>query len=500
MQAAIYVRVSTDEQARHGFSLAEQRKACRNRAIILGASTITEFADEGISGGTLDRPGLTRLRESVRNKQIDIIIVRDPDRLSRKLAHQLLLTEEFEKAGVKLEFLDFTWQDTPEGRLFYSIRGAIAEFEREKIRDRMVRGKDQKALQGGLPIGLQTYGYIHDTENGQVKIKEDEAEVVKKIFNLFISQDIGINGVARWLNNEAIPTRKGKSLWHRQVVRQILQNPVYMGEFHYKDIIIPIPPIVDRETWCRAQEKLKEARRLWAGKPQNKYLLSGIITCSDCGNTMTGLYTSWWGQKMRRYTCRKNCQGAKNAGCQPQKAVPASPIEAVVWEQVCSWLQDPDAIVREVMELSPRNSQLHREMEQIEKYLRDIEKGRESIIDALSSRLIDLDDKIKNKLGQLKRRKEKLEQRKKELARFLQASQGIIIKTDELHKLARNVLARLDDLEFDEKKFLIRALISQVIISGRGTQGGGRLKNLKVTVIARLPEPELISDISNKCR
>ena len=500
MRAAIYVRVSTDEQARHGFSLAEQREACRARATVLGASKINEFADEGVSGTTLDRPGLIKLRETVQAGEIDIIIVRDPDRLSRKLAHQLLLTEDIEKAGVRLEFLDFTWQDTPEGRLFYSIRGAIAEFEREKILYRIVRGKTQKARQGGLPMGFYAYGYTHDTETGQAKIKEAEAEVVKKIFSLFISTDMGINGVARWLNEEEIPTKKGRPHWHRQVVRQILQNPVYIGEWHYKDMVISVPSIIMKETWDKTQEKLKEARRLWAGKPQTQYLLSGIITCSDCGNTMTGLCTKWWGNMVKRYTCRKNYQGAKSSGCQPSKSIPTAPIENAVWEQVCSWLQDPDAIIEEVMQMSPGGNTLKKELEQVQKHLKDVEKGRESVIDTISSGLVELDTKIKNKLGQLKRRKERLEQRERELTTSLQITQGATARARELKKVAKELLARLDNLEFDEKKALVRALVSQIIVSGRGIQGGNGLRNINITVIARLPEMDVMSDISSKLR
>lgn len=500
MRAAIYVRVSTDEQARHGFSLAEQREACRARATALGASTVKEFADEGISGTTLDRPGLLQLREAVQDGKVDVIIVRDPDRLSRKLAHQLLLTEEFERANVRLEFLDFTWQDTPEGRLFYSIRGAIAEFEREKIRDRMVRGKTQKARQGGLPMGFYAYGYTHDPETGQVIINEAEAKIVKKIFSLFISKDMGINGVARWLNEEEIPTKKGRPLWHRQVVRQILKNPVYKGEWHYKDIIIPVPPIIDEETWNRAQEKIREARRLWAGKPQAKYLLSGIITCSDCGNPMTGLRTTWWGKIVRRYTCRKNCQGAKSSGCKPHKSIPAGPIEDAVWQQVCSWLQDPDAIIEEVMQMSPGGNTLQKELAQVQKHLAGVEKGREAVIDALSSGLVELDSKIKNKLGQLQRRKEKLEQREREITAALQVTQRATARIRDLRIMAQDLLSRLDSLKFEEKKALIRALVSQVIISGRGIQGGNGLRNVNVTVIARLPETEVMSDITKNLR
>ncbi|MBE3572858.1 MAG: recombinase family protein [Moorella humiferrea] len=489
MQAAIYVRVSTEDQARHGYSLAEQRDACYRRAVSLGATSVLEFADEGISGAILDRPGLNALREAVRERQVDVIVVRDPDRLSRKLAHQLLLTEEFEKAGVRLDFLDFTWQDTPEGKLFYSIRGAIAEFEKEKIRERTIRGKTQKAKQGGIPIGFYVYGYSYDTETGTVSILEEEAAVVKNIFRWFIEEDLGVNGVAKRLNELGIPTRKKKNPWHRMVVRQILTNPAYKGAWRYKGIDIPVPAIVDPQTWSKVQEKLKEARRLWAGKSQQSYLLSGLITCADCGNTMTGVYAKWWGVKERRYTCRKGFQGVRNSGCRPAKMILAAPVERVVWEQVCSWLQDPDSLVTATIEASPQAEELREELKRIEKHLKEVEKGREAVLDVLASGLLELDTQTKNKLGELKRRKERLEQRQKELMAALERIEGKAGKLEEFRLLAQEVLAKLDDLSFAEKKALVRALVAQVVISGRLSPGKHGLAGVNVTVLARIPEP-----------
>ena len=500
MRAAIYVRVSTDDQVRHGYSLAEQKIACRTRATSIGASTVLEFADEGISGTLLDRPGLSALRDAVKNNQIDAIIVRDPDRLSRKLSHQLLLTEEFERAGVRLEFLDFDWKDTPEGRLFYSIRGAIAEYEREKIRDRMVRGKNQKARQGGIPIGFYVYGFHYEPDAGKVTINDNEAAVARNIFKWFVLEDIGMNGVAKRLNDTGIPTRKGRGKWHRNVIRQILTNPAYVGRWRYKEFDIPVPALVDEETWNKAQQKLKEARRLWAGRSQNDYLLSGIISCSDCGNTMTGVYMTWWDQKVRRYTCHKNSQGARNTGCVPSKTLPAEVIEKTVWEQVCAWLDDPEALAREAIEEEPRSEDLRQEFERIEKLIADVDKGREAVLDAIASGLFELDGKTKSKLVDLKRRKERLENRKKELQVFLNETQRYVAGLEEMKQLAKQVLSRLDTLEFTEKKALVRILVSQVIISGRVTKGENGFSNVQITIIAKLPEQIISSGFSSIIR
>lgn len=485
MQAAIYIRVSTDDQVRHGFSLAEQREACRSRAAFLGAATIEEYADEGVSGTILDRRGLSRLREAVRNNKINLVVVRDPDRLSRKLSHQLLLTEEFEKAGVKIDFLDFDWKDSSEGRLFYSIRGAIAEYEREKIRDRMVRGKDQKARQGGVPIGFYSYGYNYKPASGKVILSDIEAAVVKKIFNWFVQEDIGMNGVARKLNEMGVPTRKGKGKWHRNVIRQILKNPVYIGLWQYKDTSVKVPDIVDIETWDKAQRKLKEVRRLWSGRSKKNYLLSGIITCFDCNNTMTGVYTNWWGKKERRYTCHKNGPGAKSGGCKPFKALPARVVEKAVWEQIQVWLNDPEKLAKEVVNEEPGEEELKQEISRAKEHLAGVEKGRSSIIDTLALGLIELDTNTKKRLADLKRRKESLEGRIKELETVLNEAQRYLVEMDESRLISKQVLSKLDSLEFQDKKALVRMLVSQVIIKGRSRPGRSSFKDIQITIIAR---------------
>lgn len=143
MVSIVYTRVSTEEQAREGYSLASQLEACRTKATALGATEIVECVDEGASGEILTRPQLTRAREIMRQGGINAFVCLDPDRLARKLAHQLLITEEIERCGVRLEYVNFDRANNPEGNLLYAIRGAIAEYEKEKIKERTVRAKGQ---------------------------------------------------------------------------------------------------------------------------------------------------------------------------------------------------------------------------------------------------------------------------------------------------------------------------------------------------------------------
>lgn len=496
MRAAIYTRVSTEEQALHGFSLANQREECRQRAQALGAVAIMEFTDEGLTGKSLERPGLKALREAVYARDVDLIVILDPDRLSRRLAHQLLITEEIEKAGIRLEFVNFEWQDSPEGRLFYSIRGAISEFEREKIRERMVRGKNQKARQGGIPVCFDIFGYSYDPETGVVQINEEEAEVVRDMFKWFTMTDIGVLGIAHRLNEAGVPTRRNAGQWWRQVVRQMLGNSVYKGEWLYGKvdwstrkprkpeavIRIPVPAVIDPLTWERAQEKLRESRHLWAGRENQRYLLSGVITCADCGATMCGCHTKYWGRKQRRYTCRKPKAVHGVAGCRPTKMVSAEALEDAVWQCVRRVLISPEDIALQAASDAPRADKVQKELERIGMRLKEIEKGRESMMDVLGAGLIDLDDRTRERLARLKQRKERLESRRKDLKGKLHI---VECSLDELKKVAAQVAERLDDLSWAEKRGLVRALVVRITVSGRPLRGTGGLNGVHTVITLR---------------
>src|SRR5579863_1718484 len=139
-RCAIYARVSLEDQAEN-YSLDSQLRELRQYASEkkFAVKPDWEFVDQGWSGSDLDRPALTLLRELARTRGIDLVLVLDVDRLSRNLARQLLLTEELELAGIRLEFLNAPSADTTEGRLMRNFKGVMAEYEREKIKERTLR-------------------------------------------------------------------------------------------------------------------------------------------------------------------------------------------------------------------------------------------------------------------------------------------------------------------------------------------------------------------------
>ena len=307
-RVAIYVRVSTAEQAEHGYSLETQLEACNNKAKDIGAGFICEFIDNGYSGEFIDRPAITSLRTAMVSKDFDVVIVYDPDRLARNLAHQLIITDDIEKSGAQLVFVSVTFEQSPEGRLFYSMRGAISAYEKEKIKERTMRGKRGKAARGKLVNNGRPFGYSYDAANSTYIVNQCEAKIVRMIFDLIVKDKKGTSLICKELNSLGIPSPRSKSAWIISSIHRILTNTLYKGvvysmKYRYEKIglkkkkrsmrpesewiPIPVPPIVDDLTWEAAQKQLKQNKATATRNIKRDHLLNGLMHCARCGRKMT---------------------------------------------------------------------------------------------------------------------------------------------------------------------------------------------------------------------
>ncbi|WLR61775.1 recombinase family protein [Guptibacillus hwajinpoensis] len=487
----MYTRVSTEEQARSGYSLKEQLRACREKA---GTNDVIEYVDEGLSGEFLDRPSLTKLRKDVLADVIDVVICLDPDRLSRKLMNQLILSEEIEKKA-QLIFVNGEYKRTPEGMLFYQMRGAIAEFEKAKITERMSRGRREKARQGKVLRDFQVYGYSYDKEQEQFKINEYEAKVVKLIFELFTNtNDLvkGINGIAKYLSNQGIPTKRNAKQWHRQVVRQILMNRIYIGEFYqnrwntegmlgnkYKQedervkmkqrpkeewIQVPCPAFIDKEQFEHAQILLKQSRRRWSGINKNEYLLSGLVRCSTCGNTMTGRRQKNWGTYVFEYSDVKNTAGAKHKGCGFR--IKCEELDQVIWNTIKEWLNHPEKLDELSESEDDSYSYEKAELDRINYELSRVKNGRQRLINFLMEEDVIDEQEIREKLKELKEKELSLNNNKIKIQELLDGVEGNGIKEVLIQKASAHYLSLGSrDLEFGVKRDLIRSVVKEIKVS-----------------------------------
>ena len=370
--AAVYTRISGEDQSE--FSLPSQESACRELAARKGFETPREFVfiDNGGSSSEIDRPALTALRECVRSGLVGMVVIYDLDRLARKLSHQLLLLDEFAKRGVQVEFVNAPTEATPEGRMLLTMRGMFSEYEKEKIRERTVRGSRERARQGKVN-SAPPFGYTTGAD-GTLSVHPERAQVVGRIFALMID-GLSSSEVAVRLNADGIPAPK-RTGWIRATVLDIGKREAYAsGELFWNKSTaaeparrrkppkagkskltssrrrpetewfrIAVPPIIDRATFDACQQAIERNRKVKAGRPSpvTRFLLSGITRCAACGSAVVG--SSSGSGRWLYYGCSAR---RDHRSCSTRGGVRAAPLEADVWSLLCDSLRDPKTTMAE---------------------------------------------------------------------------------------------------------------------------------------------------------
>jgi site-specific DNA recombinase len=237
MRVALYVRVSTGRQQQ---TQTIEQQVAQLRAYVaarpgwrLGEEHV--FRDDGHSGATLDRPGLDALRDQAARAAFDLVVVCAPDRLARNFVHQMVVLEELQRRGVRVVFIDRPLSDDPHEQLVTQIRGAVAEYERTLIADRMRRGRLARLRSGQLlPWTRAPYGYRLHPERPRdpaaVQIDPVAAVVVQELFADYAAGGVTLHALAARLTRRGVPTPTGKPVWRPGSVRQLLTNPAYKGQ------------------------------------------------------------------------------------------------------------------------------------------------------------------------------------------------------------------------------------------------------------------------------
>jgi site-specific DNA recombinase len=226
--AILYARVSTDEQARSGYSLAQQLEALREYAAREGYEVLEEVQDPGQSGATLARPGMDRVRDLVAAGGVSVVLAQDRDRFAREPAYHYLLRQEFDEHGTKMCALNDRGDESPEGELTDGILDQLAKFERAKTAERTRRGKLRKAREGKV-VGTHAarYGFKFNATKDAYEINETEMEVVRRIFYMVGAEGESLRAVANKLEREGLPTPKRAKHWNRSFFRACIRDDVY---------------------------------------------------------------------------------------------------------------------------------------------------------------------------------------------------------------------------------------------------------------------------------
>jgi site-specific DNA recombinase len=388
MRVAAYVRVSTSRQVKLE-TIEQQLEMVRRHAQEQGWKLSEEdiFRDDGYSGTTLGRPALDALRDKARLRELEVVVVPSPDRLARNYVHQMVLIEEFEKGGCRVEFVERPMSSEPNDQLLLQIRGAVAEYERTLLSERMRRGRLAKYKAGLLlPWTHVPYGLRVDPDRPRdpagVSLEEAKAAVVAEIFAAYLEPGASLFGVSRHLRDMGVPAPRGGKAWSTATLRGILTNPVYAGRVyagrvryrparirrsathpighpHDSAVSLPeeewtfvaeVPSVVSQEQFDLAKEKLSKnksfARR---NNKANEHLLRALVSCGECmlasiACARTGRKNA--GRKQRYYVCSgkfNKAQSAPEEKC-PSRYAPAEQLEEAVWKDLCEVLTHPESI------------------------------------------------------------------------------------------------------------------------------------------------------------
>jgi site-specific DNA recombinase len=493
--ALIYCRVSTAKQEDEGTSLDSQEKAnieeAKRRGYVVG-----QVYKEVYSGTELyDRPLLSRVREEIRSGRYQALVVHCTDRLNRNPIHTGIIAEECERYGVELIFVTEVFDNSPEGALLRYMKGYAAQVEREKIRERIIRGKRERFLQGKLNrAGTDLYGYRRNAEATKRAIVPHEAKVIRQIFEWAL-EGIGQHTIAKRLNERGVrPPSFGKknykdgrlARWGKGQVSRILREPAYRGEtigWRWKSnglhknvgrrpeqdhIKLPegvSPRIISDELWYGAQARI--AQNYAAANTRNErqpFLLRGLIVCGKCGRSM---YSELEHRITRIYRCSSRIYNAKPCG---GKRVNANFIEQKVWARVLAFLSNPDVAQEELERLESESADdslrfdldaAQKRMESIDRRIRTLVRKLATVDDEDVERVFDQEiGRLKEEKGQTARIIEDIETR-------LASKDSALASLRTLTDYCARVRAVVDNFSFEEKTFTLQTLGVKVAANGK---------------------------------
>lgn len=483
-RAVLYARVSSDDAQSDGRGLAGQLELCRDFARERGYTVVAELSEDArriTSGADWNLPEINRALEMARAGEIDAVITRELDRFARDLGKQLFFENEFNRFGAQVIYVLEEYDDTPEGQLTKNIRGVIAEYERVKIKQRMARGRDQFVKAGGTLCGGAGAPYGYDLDNNRLKINEETAKHVKRIFEWFIGgmsltaiadkmMELDIAPPGRGPAHEA---RRGKrGIWTHATVRLIVKNQTYTGVWHYgkrtgreDKPAAEVPALISREVYEASLERFQSNIQQIRRNHKHEYLLAGRSECSVCGANIIGK-SAVRGDKVvsQSYCCITRHYGRKSGDrhCTlPYFNVRKT--DPILWNWVKKLLSEPDHLKDKLLEYQTGREEIFAPIrEQVTELEKLIEKNRRK-----RSRWLEMRAEGEISKEELKEAKAPLDRAiaslEKQLTRLsAQLQQGTISTEtiDNVLAFAERVSGNLGamDSDFDEKHWLFGEL------------------------------------------
>ena len=480
VRAAFYIRVSTEEQAKEGYSLDAQEETLRKYCNAYDYIVAEKYVDDGRSGKNTDRPELQRLLRDCAKGKFDVVLVWKISRLSRNLKDLLILVDQFKQHGVSFSsFSEKFDTSSAVGTLTLQVLGSIAEFERNTIIDNVKLGMAQVARSGKWTGGI-VLGY--DTINKELVINEEEAKVVKMIFEMYVNGK-GCVQIRDTLNQLNLKSKKGKPFTPIAIIN-ILSNPVYKGFIRYgrisnydhkdkrkkEDSFIFVKgayfenAIIDKDTFEKAQIIIEQNRRQTRRMPSNPHMLSGLLRCPECDGRM-----NYQPAGQRKHNDKHggyyNCSTYTNTRECNHNTLRAKHIEKAVTERIKNVINNKKIIDDIINEINSNNkidtSLIHKQLQDTEKHISKSTARLTAIKQEFLAEKITYEDYkdfkafIENSLAELNSQKNGMEL---ELAKALNTSYD----ANEVRFVLEHFNTLMENADVQIKKQLLESLIERI--------------------------------------
>ena len=496
-----YIRVSSDEQAKEGYSPQTQQEKIKDFVKKNGYRLDKRhiYIDLGRSGGTENRPELQRLLANARNKEFDAVIVYRMDRFFRNLRLLLNTVDELRNIGIGFVSVSEPFDtSTPTGRAMFANAGVFAEWMREIGLESRNEGMIKAMRAGKYLSGTSPYGYDRDEKTRRLKRNRKEGAVIKMIFNWLVSEELSEHKIQQRLNGMNIPTKfdhlgrtklkNKKNWWSKRTIGRILRNEIYSGTFYYRKFIssnrigqvnnlrpkedwveMKTPAIISEELFERAQKQLDKNRDFSPRRTLVKYVFQHKIICGYDGrrwqSACRGEKGGW--KAVKYYFCPGTRPSITPVKC-PSSSLSESKIAPVVWKSLVGLLKHPEATMKALEQYKDQKSK----EAATEKQFNDIlgllktNKGQQDrlnkafIYDGIDER------KYKENLEKIKREESYLLSEKQRFSQDIISEEEKDKRTESVKELYEKIKTKLDSADYDLKHLIIQRLVNNIIIKG----------------------------------
>lgn len=453
MRAALYIRVSTDEQAREGFSIPAQKEKLTAYTISQDWEIYDYYIDDGWSAKNTKRPAFQSMMRAAEQRLFDVILVYKLDRFTRNVRDLYEVLDQLTKLNISFrssqEQFDTT---TTMGRAMVGMLGIFAQWERETIADRVYMGMETKILSGKRNGSSAPMGY--DLVNGRLEINE-EAPFVRELFDLYL-QNKGTPAVCKILAERGRPM-------HTHTLTYILRNPIYCGRFRwnyrsngnrtFKEIIVDgdTDPIVTIEEFEQVQRMITRGRKLGRAATSD-YIFSGILVCNRCGKPMTaGIRKYKSGYAVSFYRCAGKTEYAT---CDMPRVR-----EESVEDALFDMLKYNKAELAKYIQVEDK-PKVQKDLKLLQKDLEQIKKRREKWRQAFASELISMEE-LRKYTDEEKGREQELQMQIEEM----QLSTSSYVSVDEVHHMFKDIHKAWRQIKDKQaKKLFIQEIFSQITV------------------------------------